>query len=64
MAVAVGIKQRIFSIPKKISPYLVICMIFVGLIEISQFKLVPKYDGSLYYGSFVEGSRKFNFGLC
>ena len=63
MAVAVGIKQRIFSIPKKISPYLVICMIFVGLIEISQFKLVPKYDGSLYYGSFVEGSRKFNFDL-
>ncbi|MDD6328380.1 MAG: hypothetical protein PUA62_08035 [Lachnospiraceae bacterium] len=43
---------------------IILTVIFVVVcIEIAQFGLVPKFDGSLYYGSFVIGSKMFNLDL-
>lgn len=56
-------KSKILKKVKTVPIALVVCMVIVVVLEMMQWRLVPKYDGSLYYGSFVEGTQKFNFDL-
>lgn len=63
ISIVVGVRKKLFSKIHCPSPYLIACMLIVIILELMQFGLVPKYDGSLYYGSFVEGTQKFNFDL-
>ena len=63
ISIVVGIRKKLFLKIHCPSPYLIACMLIVIILELIQFGLVPKYDGSLYYGSLVEGAQKFNFDL-
>lgn len=47
---------------KEILP-LAVATIFIVVLELLQFDIVPKYDASLYYGSFVRGAEAFNMDL-
>ena len=58
--------KNITNIPKpslRKSLPLLIAILFIVVLEIFQFDIVPKYDACLYYGSFVKGAKMFNMDL-
>lgn len=54
----IQIKKFNFKIKKEWIPLVTVIFIVV-ILEMNQFKLVPKFDACLYYGSFIEGIERF-----
>ena len=53
---------KIYAFEKKWIPLLILILLVVFL-ELMQFDTVPKYDASLYYGSFLKGAKLFRLDL-
>lgn len=43
--------------------FLLLLILVTGILQLAQFRLIPKYDACLYYGSLVQGTSSFRLDL-
>lgn len=56
------LKWKSIQVQKRYLPLFFLILLAI-LLELLQFNLVPKYDASLYYGSFIKGAELYNLNL-